>query len=125
MIEHGMITWSELMTTEPDKAKAFYEKSLGVSFDTFGDPDGKYWVAMAGGKPAWGLMDMRGRPDAGPASWVTYIAVDDVDKRAAAAEKAGAKLMAPIFDIPTVGRIAMLQDGSGAMVGWMTPVPTA
>ena len=49
MIEHGMITWSELMTTDVEKAKAFYSQALGVSFEKFNDPEGKYWAAMAGG----------------------------------------------------------------------------
>ncbi len=122
MTEHGMITWSELMTTEVEKAKAFYETTLGVSFEPFAaDAEGRYHVAMAGGKPAWGLMDMTGRPDAGPAMWFTYIAVDDVDARAEKAVKAGAELMMPIFEVPTVGRIALIRDASGAMIGWMTP----
>ena len=121
MSEHGMIVWSELMTTEVDKAKAFYSKTLGVTFDPFDTGEGKYWVAMAGGKPAWGLMDMTGRPDAGPSVWFTYIAVDDIDQRVKAAEAEGAKLCMPVFDIPTVGRIAILIDVTGAMIGWMTP----
>ena len=121
MAEHGMIVWSELMTTEVEKAKAFYQKTLGVSFDKFNDPEGKYWVAMAGGKPAWGLMDMTDRPG-GPTGWFTYIAVDDVDARVKQAESAGGKLCMPVFDIPTVGRIAILEDATGSLIGWMTPV---
>ena len=50
-----------------------------------------------------------------------YVAVDDVDKRVAKAVKAGAKLMKPIFEVPGVGRIAVLQEPGGAGVGWMTP----
>ncbi len=121
MSEHGMITWSELMTTEVEKAKDFYGKTLGVTFEGF-DPsgEGNYWVAMAGGKPAWGIMDMSGKPG-GPSGWLTYIAVDDVDARVKAAEAAGAQLCMPVFDIPTVGRIAILIDTTGAMIGWMTP----
>ena len=121
MTNHGMIVWSELMTTEVEKAKAFYANSLGVTFEKFNDPEGKYWVAMAGGKPAWGIMDMTARPD-GPTGWFTYIGVDDVDARVKAAEAAGASLCMPVFDVPTVGRIAILQDVTGSIVGWMTPV---
>ena len=33
----------------------------------------------------------------------------------------GAQLCMPIFDIPTVGRIAILVDPTGALIGWMTP----
>jgi hypothetical protein len=29
--------------------------------------------------------------------------------------------MIPIFDVPDVGRIAMLREPSGAGIGWMTP----
>lgn len=121
MPEHGMIAWSELMTTEVEKAKAFYAKTLGVTFEG-SDPTGgnNYWVAMAGGKPAWGIMDMTARPG-GPSGWFTYIAVDDVDARVKQAEAEGAKLCMPIFDIPTVGRIAILVDVTGSLIGWMTP----
>ena len=57
-----------------------------------------------------------------PESWMSFLAVDDVDKRVAKAIKAGAKLVMPIFDVPDVGRIAMLREPSGAGIGWMTPV---
>ena len=34
--------------------------------------------------------------------------------------------MKPIFDVPGVGRIAILTEPGGAGVGWITPVrPTA
>ena len=120
MTEHGMITWSELMTTDVERAKTFYSQALGVSFEKFNDPEAKYWVAMAGGKPAWGIMDMTDRTG-GPTGWFTYIAVDDVDARVKAAEAAGARLCMPIFEVPTVGRIAILQDVTGSLIGWMTP----
>jgi len=29
----------------------------------------------------------------------------------------------PVFDVPTVGRIAILQDPTGAIIGWMKPEP--
>jgi len=30
--------------------------------------------------------------------------------------------MRPLFDIPGIGRIAILREPGGAGVGWMTPV---
>ena len=40
--------------------------------------------------------------------------------------KAGARLIKPIFDVPCVGRIAILMEPGGAGIGWMTPAaPTA
>ena len=75
---------------------------------------------QAGGRP----LPARRRPqfDGVPESWMSFLAVDDVDKRVAKAVKAGAKLMMPIFDVPDVGRIAMLLEPGGAGIGWMTPV---
>lgn len=121
MAKQGSVVWSELMTTEVEKAKAFYGKTLGLTFQRF-DPsgEGNYWVAMAGGETVWGLMDMTSRPGS-PTGWFTYLAVDDVDARVAAAEAAGGKLMVPVFEVPMVGRIAILQDPTGAVIGWMKP----
>lgn len=121
MAKQGSVVWSELMTTEVEKAKAFYGKTLGLTFQGF-DPsgEGNYWVAMAGGETVWGLMDMTSRPGS-PTGWFTYLAVDDVDARVAAAEAAGGKLMVPVFEVPMVGRIAILQDPTGAVIGWMKP----
>ena len=72
-------------------------------------PDGTYWVAKMGDKPVGGLFDAQ-RPAvrAVPESWMSYIAVDDVDARVKKAQSLGAKLMRPIFDVPGVGRIAIL-----------------
>ena len=118
MTDTGTVVWSELMTTEVEKAKAFYGKTLGLGFEKFeGQP---YWLATAGGRPVWGIMDMTERPG-GPSGWFTYMAVDDVDARVAAAQAEGAVLCMPVFDVPTVGRIAILQDPTGALIGWMKP----
>ncbi len=55
---------------------------------------------------------------------MSYLAVDDIDARVKKAEKAGAKLMkSGIFDVPGVGRIAILIEPGGAGVGWITPAP--
>jgi hypothetical protein len=120
MTDTGTVIWSELMTTEVEKARAFYGKTLGITFEAYGDTNPGYLLAMIGGKPAWGLMDMTRTPG-GPSGWFTYMAVDDVDARVAAALAAGAQLCRPVFDIPTVGRIAILQDPTGAIIGWMKP----
>jgi predicted enzyme related to lactoylglutathione lyase len=53
--------------------------------------------------------------------WMPYLAVDDVDKRVEKALARGATLMRPPFDIPNIGRIAVLRQPGGGVVGWMTP----
>ena len=50
-----------------------------------------------------------------PPHWMLYIQVDSADDAAAKAEKLGAKVLAPAFDVMDVGRMAVLQDPTGAI----------
>lgn len=122
MWAHGNFYWNELMTRDVEKAKAFYASTIGWSFDGMPMPEGTYWVAKVGGKPVGGLMAINSPQFAGvPEAWFAYLAVDDIDARVAAAVKAGATVMRPAFDVPGVGRIAILRQPDGAHIGWMTP----
>jgi hypothetical protein len=121
---HGTFYWNELMTRDVEGAKKFYADTLGWSYDAMPMPGGAgtYWLATMDGEPVGGLFDISGHDFQGvPDSWMAYIAVDDVDARVAKAVKAGAKLMKPVFDVPGVGRIAVLMQPDGAGIGWMTP----
>ncbi len=119
---HGSFYWNELMTRNVEKAKKFYADTVGWSFEAMPMPDGTYWVAKANGEVVGGLFPLTSPQfDGVPESWMSYLAVDDVDARVKKATAAGAKLMRPIFDVPGVGRIAILREPGGAGIGWMTP----
>jgi predicted enzyme related to lactoylglutathione lyase len=120
---HGLFYWNELMARDVEKAKKFYSDTIGWSFEAMPMPEGgTYWVAKMGEKPVGGLFPLVGPQfDGVPESWMSYIAVDDVDARVKKAQSLGAKLMKPIFDVPGVGRIAVLTEPGGAGIGWMTP----
>jgi len=121
---HGTFYWNELMTRNVECAKKFYANTIGWSFDGMPMPSGgsTYWVAKMDGESVAGILDI-GTPEFSqvPECWMSYLAVDDVDARAKKAVAAGAKLMKPIFDVPGVGRIAVLMEPGGAGVGWITP----
>jgi predicted enzyme related to lactoylglutathione lyase len=124
MTAHGHFHWNELVTRDVEKAKKFYGDIIGWTFDGMPMPDGTYWVAKMGDQPVGGLFPVAGPQwDGVPEHWMSYLAVDDVDARVKKATAAGAKLMRPAFDIPGVGRIAILTEPGGASVGWITPVP--
>ena len=85
-------------------------------------PSGSYWIAKHDGKPVAGLMNMTGMvPPGVPPHWFAYIEVDDVDARVKSVTANGGKVMRPPFDIPDVGRIAIVTDATGVAVGLMTP----
>jgi predicted enzyme related to lactoylglutathione lyase len=50
-----------------------------------------------------------------PSSWLSYVAVEDVDASAARAKELGASILAEPFDVMEHGRMAMVQDPTGAL----------
>jgi predicted enzyme related to lactoylglutathione lyase len=120
---HGTFYWNELLTRDVEKAKKFYAATIGWSFEPMpAVGGGTYWVAKLGEQFVGGIFDLNGPAYEGVSEqWMSYLAVDDVDSRARKAVAAGATLI-KTFDIPNVGRIAMLREPGGAGIGWMTPV---
>lgn len=124
MWSHGRFYWNELMTRDAEASKKFFGDTLGWTFDKMPTPEGSgtYWIAKAGGEMVAGMFPINSPHFASlPEMWLSYIAVDDVNARAKKATQAGAKLMREPFDIPNVGRIAILIDPRGTMIGLMTP----
>jgi predicted enzyme related to lactoylglutathione lyase len=122
MWSHGSFFWNELMARDVERAKKFYGSTIGWTFDAMPMPDGTYWVAKMGDKPVAGIFPMSGSDfNAVPENWLPYLAVDDVDARLRAAKAAGAKVLREPFDVPTVGRIAIIQAPGGEAIAWITP----
>jgi uncharacterized protein len=125
MAAHGTFNWNELMTNDVAKAKAFYSATLGWTFsDMPMQGGGVYTLAHSGPAMAAGIMDMTGvTPPGVPPHWFDYIEVDDIDHRVALVEENGGKILRAPFNIPNVGRIAIITDSTGAAVGLMTSTP--
>jgi predicted enzyme related to lactoylglutathione lyase len=113
----GTPCWVDLMTTDPEGARAFYGALFGWEFDIDPNPEtGNYTMCRLRGKTVAG---MGGQPAAAgmPTGWTTYFAADDVDKIAErVAEHGGNVMMAPM-DVMDAGRMAMASDRDGAMFG--------
>jgi len=126
MWQHGHFFWNELMTRDPETARAFYAATLGWTFDALPMDSGTYLLAKLGDQPVGGIFPMNGPGFEGlPEHWFAYIAVDDIDARLDKAVQNGAAIMRPPFDVPGIGRIAILKEPGGAAIGWMTPAPDA
>ncbi len=124
---HGAIWWSELATRNPEEASIFCARIYGWDIEETEMHDGSiYRVCKQHGRPIAGIFDIANAPampqDLSP-HWMTYIAVDDVDAAVAEVALAGGQIAQPPFDIPMVGRIAMIVDPTGATVGIITPAP--
>ena len=120
--EAGAVMWNELITDKPETALAFCEAVLGITHATMEMAPGQtYNVLKAGGNDVGGCMEppMPGVPN----HWHVYFAVDDADATAAQATEQGGQVIVEPFDIPSVGRSALLADPQGAMFSVLKPAP--
>ena len=110
----GNFVWYELMTTDPAAAERFYTRVVGWTAADAGMPGMKYTLLSAGGHQIAGMMALP--PEAGgmPPCWTGYVAVDDVDAKAAEIATAGGSVLHLPDDIPGVGRFAVVADPQGA-----------
>ena len=116
----GEFSWNELLTSDEDGAAKFYTEIFGWQTADFPGGGVKYTLFKKGGKEVAGLMK---RPiEQMPPHWLGYVTVADVDATAKRAGEAGGQVMMPPLDVPTVGRIAVLQDPQGVAVGIFQPL---
>lgn len=115
--------WTELNTSDPDRAKRFYEATMGWEFRQ-SDTSSGYWLVVKGEDVIGGLYDM-GSADFRdvPSHWFSYVEVPDVDVACAIAEESGGEVLRPPTTIADVGRIAILRDPTGSPIGCITPSP--
>jgi predicted enzyme related to lactoylglutathione lyase len=111
----GRPVWHDLVTTDLEKAKAFYGGLFGWSFKEFQVKAGKYALASLDGKPVGGILQPD-KHEVNVSQWVTYFSVEDVDAAAASGERAGGKIMVPPRNVANQGRAALLLDPQGAPV---------
>jgi uncharacterized protein len=124
----GDFIWYELLTTDADGAKAFYDAVVGWTVETQSQlPNGYRIIGRSDGKSAGGILPLTAEMQqhgARPA-WLGYIQVEDLDRSVSAIEGAGGKALMPAFDIPNIGRVALVADPQGAAFYIMNPIPPA
>lgn len=115
----GALSWFECGTRDAERSKSFYTQLFGWIAVDLPMPGGMgtYTIIRAGGADVAGLYQLAGPMFEGvPSHWMTYVAVDDVDATARRATELGGKVVAPPMDVPGVGRMAVLQDPTGAHI---------
>jgi uncharacterized protein len=124
----GDFIWYELLTPDPEASKRFYEAVIGWTVaDARPEFNGYRSIGRSDGGSAGGMLpitDEMQQHGARP-GWLGYINVDDVDAKVAAIEAAGGKAYMPPFDIPEIGRIALVADPQGVPFYVMKPEPPA
>jgi hypothetical protein len=114
----GRFAWHDLMTTDPEAAKDFYTSVMGWGTELWENSGMSYTMWTVGGRPMSGTMKLPDEAVAGGARphWLAYVDVPDVDATASRARELGGTVVMPPFDIPGVGRVAVLADPQGASI---------
>ncbi len=104
--------WYELVTSDVDAAVKFYGPVLGWEGQEFPAGEGRYMIVSAAGKGVGGVMPL---PDGmSHPFWLGYIGATDIDAEVARFTGAGGTVHRGPWDIPGVGRLALLGDPQGA-----------
>ena len=116
----GTFCWLDLGAQDAEAAKRFYTRLFGweAADNRYGPAEGDvYTMYRLGGKDvaaSYG-MDPNQKTMGMPTAWLCYVAVEDADAAAARAKELGATVMAEAFDVMDSGRMALVQDPTGAL----------
>jgi predicted enzyme related to lactoylglutathione lyase len=107
--EPGSVTWNEASLDDAGRAREFYGRVFGFSFDPV-DGAEDYTTFRVDERPLGGL----GTAQPGtPRGWLTCFSVASTDDAVAAVEAHGGKVVMPATDTP-FGRFAVVEDPWGA-----------
>ena len=114
----GAFSWPELGTTDQKAGAAFYAALFGwtVNDQPMG-PGETYTMLEMRGRPVAAAYTLRAeeKQSGAPPHWNNYVTVKSADEAATKAQSLGATVLAPAFDVMDVGRMAVLQDPTGAV----------
>lgn len=118
--EVGAFHWTELWSKDIADVLDFYTAVTGWTVGSMPMPDGStYSMFMDGEVPRGG--GMAPQQDWGRNMWVPWVHVDDVDSALVRTENSGGKVVMPASDMPNIGRLSVITDPNGCVLGLITP----
>jgi len=114
----GAFCWPELATTDQKSAVSFYQSLLGWGLNDIPmGPDASYsmFTVRSGEVAAASTQQPDERTMGVPPHWNNYVSVKSADDTVKKAQELGGGVLAPAFDVMDVGRMAVLQDPTGAV----------
>ncbi len=116
----GRFLWQELITTDPKTAHAFYGELFGwktAAMDM--GAGGPYTIFKSGDKDVGGGLSAE-RSKGLPPHWNVYFSTPNADATVETVKANGGKVMSPAWDIPNIGRAAVLVDPQGTSFSILT-----
>lgn len=116
----GTPCWVDVLSSDPDRAKAFYPGLFDWTVEESGPEFGNYVNFRSDGHLVAGMVHNTGEMGS-PDVWTTYIATPDAAATAQAATDAGGQIFAPPMQVGDLGSMAVLADPAGGIFGVWQP----
>lgn len=118
----GHFVWSEIVTHDVDATSSFYSKVFGWRTEQVDMGGRPYWLLThpSQSNNTGGMMNPPAEYE-GPACWLYYVMVDDVDAATAKVDSLGGKVHMAPEEVPGQGRMSVIQSPSGATLALFTP----
>ena len=116
---HGVFSWVSLGTPDPTAAKRFYGGLFGWEFEDMpAGPEMTYTFVRSKNQSVGGLAALTKEmlSQGVPPHWMPFVNVTNADEVAKKAAQSGGKVPYPPMDVLDVGRMALLEDPTGAKV---------
>lgn len=116
---HNPVGWFEIYVQDMERAKAFYEKTLGVTFERLEAPNVELWafpMQREHSGCAGALVKMEGK-DSGVGGTLIYFICEDCAVEAGRAVEHGGQMQREKMSIGPYGFIALILDTEGNMIG--------
>lgn len=113
----GTVIWRDLVTTNPDQVKPFYQNVFGWKFESV---NSDYSLITYQGHYIAGMAKL---PSSNTTNyWLPVISTDNVDTTLAKATQAGGKTLIKKTSLKGRGDIAVIQDPQGAVFSVLNTV---
>ena len=119
---NGEFCWTELATPNAKAAKDFYGQMFGWEFTDHNMGDMTYTMIKKGEKEFGGIWQIpTEQQNEIPPHWMSYILVEDLEKKLEQAKSLGATIKMPATPVSDYGRFGIIIDPTGAHIAfWET-----
>ena len=112
----GRFVWHDLVTHDVAASQKFYASLLGWEFERTTRSGRPYVIVRSHGQLTGGIVQ-REEANTGPATWLSYLSVADLDRAVGQVTSAGGKLLLSPTPVGAYGRVAVVLDPQGAPLG--------
>lgn len=117
---NGAPCWIDLMTSDPDRSRAFYGELFGWTSEEAGEEYGGYITFFKDGLNVAGGMRNDGQSGM-PDVWSVYLATDDAQATSDAAAANGGQVIVAPMAVGELGTMAVVNDAGQAAIGIWQP----